>query len=65
MTRMIQEANERGCHRLVVQSALENRLERRLAAEQGWAITEVDPLGSGNESYQQYLKTLYTAITSY
>jgi ABC-type Zn uptake system ZnuABC Zn-binding protein ZnuA len=60
LSRVIREANERGCHRLIVQSALENRLEYRLAEEQGWEVVEVDPLGWGASTYQHYLTNLFT-----
>lgn len=58
LSRIVREANQRGCHRMIVQSALENQLERRLAAEQGWEVVEVDPLGWGAPSYEHYLRDL-------
>lgn len=62
LSRLLIDAEERKCDRLIVQTALENRLERRLAEERGWSIIEVDPLGYGASSYQQYLVGLHEAL---
>lgn len=64
LARTIRQANDQGCRHLIVQSVLENRLEKRLAAEQGWDVIEVDPLGYGVASYGDYLTGLYTALMS-
>ena len=62
LARMVGEAHARGCRHLIVQSAFENTLERRLAREQSWEIIEVDPLGYGAAMYQHYLRGLHTAL---
>lgn len=63
MTRIIQEAIDVGCRRMLVQSAFENRMEHRLSAEQGWEIVEVDPLGAAAPDLLTYLSDLFDALT--
>ncbi|MDA0378439.1 MAG: metal ABC transporter substrate-binding protein [Bacteroidetes bacterium] len=63
MTRVIEEARQSGCRSLLVQSAFENRLEKRLADEQGWDILEVDPLGAAAPDLVAYLSGLFDALT--
>jgi zinc transport system substrate-binding protein len=63
MSQLIREANDVGCRRLLVQSAFENRMEHRLASEQGWEVVEVDPLGGTAEDLLTYLSDLFDALT--
>jgi len=63
LSRLLSGASDRGCNTLIVQDALENRMEKRLAAERGWALVSVDPLGSSASSYTAYLGRLMSALT--
>lgn len=63
LSRITVEASERGCRYLVVQSALQNRLETRLAREEGWELIEVDPLGGSASDLESYLSNLFNALT--
>lgn len=63
LSALISEASDRGCRILIVQDALENRLEKRLAAEQGWTLVTVDPVGGSASSYAAYLGRLMEALT--
>lgn len=60
----IDEASQHSCNTLIVQDALENRLERRLAAEQGWRVVSVDPLGHSVSTYEAYLSSLMSTLTA-
>ena len=63
LARITAEAAERGCRFLVVQSALQNRLEKRLAREEGWELIEVDPLGGSASDLESYLSSLFNVLT--
>lgn len=63
LSRVIRDADAAGCRRLLVQSALENRMERQLAEEHGWEIVEVDPLGAAAPDLLTYLSDLFDALT--
>ncbi len=63
LSALVSDASHRGCRILIVQDALENRLEKRLAAEQGWTLVTVDPVGGFASSYAAYLGRLMEALT--
>ena len=64
LSRLVSRASEQGCTTLIVQEALENRLEKRLAAEQRWDVVVVDPVGSPTSSYPAYLERMMQSLTN-
>lgn len=64
LSALLKEAEQQSCTTIVVQEALENRLERRLALDRGWTVVAVDPLGGSASSYADYLDGLLLALTS-
>ena len=64
LSTLLQDAERRSCSSLVVQDALVNRLEHRLASERQWMVISVDPLGGSASSYGEYLASLMNALTA-
>jgi len=64
LTAIVEEAELRGCKRLILQNTVSNDFMRRLASENDWQTVVVDPLGGDARSYEDYLLSIAHALTS-